>query len=73
MLPSSEKLLGSNFIFQDDNARCHESKKVNEWFQQRNINTLQWPSQSPDLNPIENLWAVFKKKIVKKMVKKKMN
>ena len=53
-------------IFQQDNAPCHTSKKAKEWFEAKNIKTLKWPGNSPDLNPIENLWAAIKRKLIKK-------
>ena len=51
-------------IFQHDGAPCHRSKIVNDWLHQKNIQLLgPWPGQSPDLNPIENLFSVMKTKV----------
>jgi len=50
-------------IFQQDNAPCHTSKAMQTFFRQTKINVLEWPGNSPDINPIENLWLIMKKKV----------
>ena len=42
----------SKIVFKQDNDPKHTSKKACEWFQTNNIRLLDWPPQSPDLNPI---------------------
>ena len=53
-------------IFQQDGAPAHKAKKVSVWLREHGITLLDWPGNSPDLNPIENLWVLMKKKMAEK-------
>ena len=43
-----------------DNSPIHTCSCVKRWFESNTIRTLQWPSNAADLNPIENVWALWK-------------
>ncbi|KAJ7327162.1 hypothetical protein JRQ81_016921 [Phrynocephalus forsythii] len=53
MLPSTYELYGdADFIFQQDLAPAHTAKSTKTWFNDHGIIVLDWPANSPDLNPI---------------------
>ncbi len=57
MLPSADKLYGdADFIFQQDLAPAHTAKGTKIWFNDHGVTVLDWPVNSPDLKPIENIW-----------------
>ena len=47
-------------IFPQDPTSCHKAKEVTMFMQEKWISALDWPGNSPDLNPIGNLWSIFK-------------
>ena len=69
-LIDSLNMMGLNdFIFQQDNAPIHTSKLLQNFFKENNIKLLHWPANSPDLNPIENIWGYMSLQLSKRTLK----
>ena len=60
-----KRLCGDNWLFQQDNAPIHKAKIALDFFKNENINLLDHPPLSPDLNPIENLWGWMAREVYK--------
>lgn len=52
--------LGYDLVYQQDNARCHKAPPVMAFLDLWGYDVLEWPPQSPDLSPIEQIWNVLK-------------
>lgn len=72
-LKSSARKIGSpkDWIFQQDNDPKHKAHKTMSYFRQSRVKLMDWPPQSPDLNPMENLWSILDQKMDKSTVTNK--
>ena len=70
LLDSVKQLsLGKEWIMQQDNDPKHRSRSVTQWLNQNGVKCLEWPSFSPDLNPIEHMWDEVERRMKKESPK----
>ncbi len=70
MLPSADQLFkDADLIFQQDLAPAYTAKSTKSWLNDQGVGVLDWPANSPDLNPIKNLWCIVKRRMRNKRPK----
>ncbi|GFY28220.1 transposable element Tcb2 transposase [Trichonephila clavipes] len=60
--------MGLQFLFMDDNAPCHRTVAAEQLLESEDIERMDWPARSPDLNPIEHVWDFLGRRLAARTI-----
>lgn len=63
LIEHGDQIAGPDWTFQQDNASIHASGETRAFLTERNIDVVDFPSISADMNPMENLWGILARKV----------
>ena len=60
------QLINQLYLFMQDNDPYHPAKSVKTFLSEEDVTVVEWPAESPDMNPIENVWKLLSERVKEK-------
>ena len=65
-VPSLRTAINQPAVFMQDNTPCYTAKSVKTFLSEEDVTAMEWPAQSPGMNPIENIWKLLNERAKEK-------
>ena len=66
VVPNLRTAINQPAVFMQDSVPCHAAKFVKTFLSGEDVTVMEWPDQSPDMNPIENVWKLLNERAKEK-------